>query len=368
MSWVWTEEQDALASALRALLAKNIEPTVEALTGPSTAAGGQVWTRLAAEIGVHAIGIPEEFGGVGSSFHEKAVVFAETGRALAPRGLFSTTALAAPAILLSGDRERCADFLPKLAEGSLSGTVALQEAAGEGSTPSAELVDGTWRVSGHMTHVTDAADVELMLLAARTDQGSRLFAVDLAGDGVTLEIPPCLDLTRPLVEVRLIGAVGVPVGDAGRGDHIIAEVRGQAAVALAFEQLGGAARCVEMATEYALSRTQFGRPIGSFQAIKHLLADVLVAVESASTAAQHAAHAVEREDLDERAEAISVAQILASEAYTAAAGANVQVHGGIGFTWEHPAHLFFRRATVSKAFLGSPSEYREALAAKAFGG
>lgn len=367
MNSSWTREQDALASAVRSLVARTTELTAEQLSGPTTGPGGQVWKRLAEEVGVHAIGIPEEFGGAGSGFGDQAVVFAETGRALAPRGLFSTIALAGPALLLSGDREQCAQFLPKLADGSLSCTVAIHEPSNDPpSGPSAVLAGGTWRLTGDLVHVSDAGEVALVFLTALTDQGPRLFAVDLAGVGVTVGTRPCLDPTRAFANVRLIDAIGVPVGDAGDGDRIIARVREQAAIALAFEQLGGATRCLEMATEYALTRKQFGRPIGSFQAIKHMLADVLVAVESAAGAVQHAAHAVERADFEELTEAAPVAQILASDAYTAAAGVNVQVHGGIGFTWEHPAHLFLKRATVSKAFLGSPAHHREALAVSAF--
>jgi alkylation response protein AidB-like acyl-CoA dehydrogenase len=366
MTFVWSEDQDQLAAAVRALLSISIETGADALTGPEASVGGRTWRRLCTEVGAYAIGIPESFGGAGFGFSYQAVVFAETGRALAPRGLFSTLALAAPALLLSRDRERCAEWLPQLADGTAAATLAVTESTATSLNTSAVLTRGEWRLSGRKTFVTDAGEARLLLVSAATDAGQRLFAVDSSADGLTIDLPECLDMTRPLATLRLDRAPATPVGAAGEAGNIISSVRQRAAVALAFEQVAGAARCLEMAAEYASIRSQFGRPIGTFQAIKHLLADVLVAIECAAAAAQHAAAAVDRDDDAELAQAVPVAQILASEAYTAAAGANIQVHGGIGFTWDHPAHLFFKRATVSKAFLGSPADHRETLAARAF--
>jgi alkylation response protein AidB-like acyl-CoA dehydrogenase len=217
--------------------------------------------------------------------------------------------------------------------------------------------DTGWRVTGEKTYVTDAQNCGLILVLARTDQGPALLAVEAAADGLVVEPQPALDLTRRLATVRLAETPARLVGAVGDGWSIVQQALRVAAVALAAEQVGGAQRVLEMGVAYANTRVAFGRKIGSFQAVKHKLANVLVLVENARSAALDAVRAVSGSDSDADL-AASVAKAYCSDAYLRAAAENIQVHGGIGFTWEHPAHLYFKRAKSSQILFGSPGHHR----------
>ncbi|MFC5744381.1 acyl-CoA dehydrogenase family protein [Actinomadura rugatobispora] len=357
-----SEEQLALRDTLRSLLGEHAHAARAAYEG-DPADGRRLWDRMVRELGLTAVGVPEEYGGTGASFGDLAVVAEELGRALAPVPFFSSAVLAARILLESGDDAGA--WLPALVRGESVATAALVEEAGDWSfaelTTTARPAAGGWVLDGAKHFVTDAPVADLLLVLARAPEGPTLFAVR-AGD-LSRHIPQdALDATRPLGTVILRASPGVPVGPPGGALPVLERALAAAAIGLACEQAGGANRCLDMAVGYAGIRKQFDRPIGSFQAVKHMLADVLVDNESASAAASYGAWAVDHAPGEVPALA-SLCKSFASDAYTAAAKTNVQVHGGIGFTWEHDAHLHLRRALSTRAFLGSPQAHRELIAA-----
>jgi alkylation response protein AidB-like acyl-CoA dehydrogenase len=220
---------------------------------------------------------------------------------------------------------------------------------------------GGWTLDGHKMFVIDGAVADLVLVAAHTGRGVSLFAVEGTASGLTRTALATMDQTRKQARLEFAGTPARLVGEEGGAGDVLTRTLDLAAVALAAEQVGGAQRCLDMAVEYAKSRIQFGRPIGSFQAIKHKCADMLLEVESAKSAAYYAGWAA-AEDSDELPVVASLAKSYCSEAYFHAAAENIQIHGGIGFTWEHDAHLYFKRAKSSELLLGDPSYHRELLA------
>ena len=226
----------------------------------------------------------------------------------------------------------------------------------------ATSADGdAWKISGTKMYVLDGHTASLLIVAARTDAGVSLFAVDGDAAGVTRTALSTMDQTRKQAKVELADASGRLIGTDGGGWAVLEQVLDLAAVALAAEQVGGAQACLDMAVQYAKDRVQFGRPIGSFQAIKHKCADMLLEVESAKSAAYYAGWAASELN-DELPSVASLAKAYCSEAYFHAAAENIQIHGGIGFTWEHPAHLYFKRAKSSELLFGDPTYHREQLA------
>jgi alkylation response protein AidB-like acyl-CoA dehydrogenase len=363
------EDQEQLRDVLRGFLEEHAssEHTRKAIDTPK-GYDPALWQRLARELDLVGINLPEQYGGSGSGFVELTVVARELGRVTAPGPFLPTVALAGQALMCSGDERAQQAWLPKIAAGDCVATLAVCEAgrsepATLAGTPAtrASAGDGGWTVSGTKEFVCLGAEADLLLVLADTDSGPGLFAV--AGDaaGVHRESPTPFDLTRRLATVTLDGAAGEPVGQPGSGVDVTRAALDRAAIALANEQVGGAQRCLETATEYAKTRVQFNRPIGSFQAIKHMLADLLVEVESAAAAADWAAWTVDHQP-EEVPHAAALAKAFAADTYLLASRVNIQVHGGIGFTWEHDAHLHFRRATSGKQLLGSPEEHREFLA------
>jgi alkylation response protein AidB-like acyl-CoA dehydrogenase len=368
-------DQEQLREVVRDFLAstsssEQVRKAIETSPGYDTA----LWQRLGKELDLLGVNLPERFGGSGSSFVELAVVLRELGRVVEPGPFFSTIVLAAGALVASGDERAQESWLPRLASGECTAAFAVAE-PGTGTelatlagtltnalTTAARLDGGDWSLSGTKQLVCHGASADLLVVLASTEDGPALFTV--AGDtaGVSRASPVPFDLTRRLATVAFENAPAELVGEPGTGVDITRRTLDRAAVALACEQVGGAQRCLETATDYAKDRVQFGRPIGSFQAIKHMLADVLVEVESAAAAADYAAWVIDNEP-DEIPYVASLAKAFASDTYLLAAKTNIQVHGGIGFTWEHDAHLQFRRATAGKQFLGSPEEHRERLAA-----
>jgi len=360
-----SEEQAMLADTVRELLAANADlDSVRELSLTLDAFNRHVWSGLG-EMGVIGLTVPEAYGGAGYGFAEMAVVFEELGAMVTPIPLLSSL-LASTAILEAGSDEQKAALLPSIASGETIATLAAFEAPHcNGATTiatSAQRQAGGWRITGTKRFVTDAPNAGLFVVTALVDGEPALFTIEAGTSGLTVEPTPSLDPTRPLGRVTLEG-VTVP-DDACLGGAPSPDAIGRAidvgVVAMSQEQIGGAQRCLEMATEYAKARYQFGRAIGSFQAVKHTCADMLVAVEHAKSSAWHAARTID--DPNEAPISVPLARSVCSDAYLAVAGANIQVHGGIGFTWEHDAHLYFKRAKSTALLLGSVDRYRDRLA------
>ncbi len=327
----------------------------------------QVWDHAGSQLGLQAIAIPEEYGGAGFTFTEQAIILEELGAALYPGPYLASAVFAATALLASSDEAAKQDLLPGIASGETVATVAFTEDDGSWE-PDAIRLTGTkdgdgWVLDGHKNFVLDGAAASLLLVVGRTDAGLALFAASSSAEGLSRTGLATLDQTRELARCEFTSVPARLIGSPGDGSAILARVLDVAAIALAAEQLGGAQRAMDMAIEYAKIRHQFGRPIGSFQAIKHRCADLLMEVESLRSAVTYAAAAV-AEDSPEVPTVASLVKALASETYFHVAGENIQIHGGIGFTWEHDAHLYFKRAKSSELFLGDVAYHRERLATR----
>jgi alkylation response protein AidB-like acyl-CoA dehydrogenase len=361
-----SDEQEELRRSVRRFLAdKSPSSEVRRLMESAEGYDAAVWTQMAAQLGLPGMAIPEEYGGSGYSYVELAVVFEETGAALACSPLFATVALAANALQTSGDEAAMKEFLPQIAAGELTATLAFTEDSGDWSaadtaTTATASGDG-WTLDGHKSFVVDGQTAGLVLVVATAPEGLSLFAVDGAAAGLQRTALPTMDQTRKLARLTFAGTPARLVGTAGEAADGLARTVSLAAVALAAEATGGAQRCLDMAVDYAKTRIQFGRPIGSFQAIKHKCADMLVEVESARSAAYFAASEA-AEDSAELASAASLAKAYCTDAFFRTAAESIQIHGGIGFTWEHDAHLYFKRAKSSQLLLGDPASHREFLA------
>lgn len=353
------QEQDDLADAVRSLLAKRSDTAQVRAAGESARGFDQdLWSRLCGDIGVAGLAIPAEFGGAGAGLSELAVVFEELGRALTPSPLFGSVVLAGLAVRESGDAQACERILPAIAEGRIA---ALAWASGEGGwdpqQPAFHALDSILDGQGHYVLNGDSADV--LLVAANTPEGVRLFEVDPDSAGVSRTVEPTLDLTIRLAEIRLGGVRGRRL--AGDGAAVLRRTRALASALLAAEQVGAAARSLELTVEHTKQRHQFGRPLGSFQALKHRMAEVHVAVEAARSAAEHAASVADHRELGwERA--AHVARVWCTEALQRATAEMVQLHGGIAITWEHDAHLYFKRSHSSAQLLGQSDEHVRLLA------
>ena len=322
-----------------------------------------VWRQMACELGLHGIAVPEEWGGAGAGLSELAVVFEEMGAALLCSPFFSTVALATQAILTSGDRAAMAEFLPNFVDGTSTATLVLNGQLNAWDAAAVTLTatrDGDgYRVSGDAPLVLDGHTADLLLVVANTPAGTSLFAIAADSAGLEREPLASLDRTRKVARIRFDGAPGRLIGTDGNAAPGLARTSDLALVALAAEQVGAAQRCLDMAVDYAKNRIQFGRAIGSFQAIKHRCADMLVSVEGARSAVVHAAEVADGPDL---AMAAAVAKMACSEAFLQAALDNMRIHGGIGFTWEHDAHLYVRRAKTTELMFGSPDYHAQRLA------
>jgi alkylation response protein AidB-like acyl-CoA dehydrogenase len=343
----FSAEQEQFRGSIRAFLRdRDIDARVRATIGSTQAAGcghdTETWHAMAERIGLQGLTVPEAFGGSGYGQQELAVVLEELGRTLACGAYFPTVVLAVNALMLSRDERAQAEYLPGIADGSTIATVALTDGSASwsasGLTVRAHGGQGARRLTGSQSFVLAGHVADLILLVADGGPGPSLYAVLPSGPGVTVTPLTSMDLTRPQADVTLRDAPGRLVGAPGAGLALFARLLDLAGVGLAAEQVGGAQRVLEMAVEYAKTRTQFGREIGSFQAIKHKCADMLIEVESARSCAYYAALAAATESPDLHT-AASLAQLRCSQAYLRAAEENILVHGAIGFTWEYPAQL-----------------------------
>ncbi len=366
MNFAFSEEQEELRKTVRSFLdAKSPETEVRKQMETAEGYDAAVWNQMGAEMGLQGLIIPEEFGGSGYSYVELGVVLEEMGRSLLCAPFFSTVALAANTLLQSGDEAAKKAYLPGIASGETIATLAFTEPSGKwdeaGITMPATGSGDSWTLTGTKSFVLDGNTASLILVAARTGKGVSLFAVDGGAAGLTRTALSTMDQTRKQSKLEFSNTPAKLIGADGGGWAVLSKVLDLAAVALAAEQVGGAQKVLDMAVEYAKVRVQFGRPIGSFQAIKHKCADMLLEVESAKSAAYYAMWCA-AEMNDELPSVASLAKAYCSEAYFHATAENIQIHGGIGFTWEHPAHLYFKRAKSSELLFGDPSYHRELLA------
>ena len=366
MNFAFSDEQLELGRIVQQFLAdKSSEEAVRILMETDEGYDPLVWRQMAEQMGLQGLIVPEEFGGSGYGYLELVVVLEQMGAALLCAPYFATVVLAANTLLHSGDDDAKKEYLPAITAGESVATLALTEDNGrwdeDGVTLAATPGADGWTLDGHKSFVLDGHTADLVLVAARGEAGVSLFAV--AGDaaGLSRRVLSSMDQTRKLARLDFAGTPARLIGREGAGWPVVERVLDLAAVALAAEQVGGAQRCLDMSVAYAKERIQFGRPIGSFQAVKHRCADMLVAVEQSKSAAYYAGWCAAELDGDLPV-AAAMAKSYCSEAYFRAAADTIQIHGGIGFTWEHPAHLYFKRAKSSELLFGDPAHHRELLA------
>ncbi len=371
MNFAFSEEQDQLRDVVRRFMEeKSSEEEVRRLMDTEVGYDPNVWAQMANELGLQSLHIPEEFGGQGFSFVELAIVFEEQGRRLLCSPYFATVALATNAILNAGTSDEKAALLPGIASGETIATLAFTEPNGrwdaDGITMVAREDGGAWVLDGTKMFVIDGNNADLIVVAARAagtsgEDGISFFTVAGNAQGLTRTALATMDQTRKQSKLEFASVKATPLGAAGQGWSALSKTLDQAAVCLSNEMAGGAQFVLDMSVEYAKVRVQFGRPIGSFQAIKHKCADMLLEVESAKSAAYYSAWAA-GEDNEELPVVASLSKAYCSDAYFHATAENIQIHGGIGFTWEHPAHLYFKRAKSSEILLGDATYHRELLA------
>ena len=372
MSMTFTEEQDEFRQSVRRFLEqKSSSADVRRLMQTDEGYHPAVWQQMAEQLGLQGLALPEEYGGSGYGLIEQIAVLEEMGRALLCAPYFSSVVLAGTALMQSGDDAAKRDLLPGIADGSTIATLAWVEnptewGMGSLSTTARRSGDG-YTIDGTKTLALDGHTAALILVVAQADGGPSLFAVDASASGLTRRKLETLDMTRKVAALEFAGTHARLIADEGAAASILERTLRLAAIALAAEQVGAAQKCLDMSVEYAKLRVQFGRPIGSFQAIKHKCADMLHEVESARSAAYYAAWAA-ADGSDALPLLASLAKACCSDAFANAATENIQIHGGIGFTWEHDAHLYYRRAKSTEQFLGSPSEHRDLLAQRLLAG
>ncbi|MCY4012551.1 MAG: acyl-CoA dehydrogenase [Gammaproteobacteria bacterium] len=366
MQFAFTDEQEQLRLAVRRFLTDQ-SPTTEVrrLMATDTGYDPSVWQRLCNDLALAGVHIPQSYGGQGFSAAELAIVVEEMGRALLCAPYFSSTVLAATAILNGGSEADKVELLPPIAAGDRLAALAVTEPAGRWDASGVEASVRDGRLSGAKSFVVDGHIADLLVVAARRpgsrdEDGLSLYVVDATADGVSRRLLTTVDATRKLARIDFDGVEARLLGDEGAAGPALARTLDLAAIMLANEMVGGAAALLESAVEYANMRVQFGRAVGSFQAIKHRCADLLLTVELAKSAAYQAATAAAEGDADLPALA-SLAQSAASDAYMRAARDCIQIHGGIGFTWDNDTHLWYKRAKSSEAFLGDAAFHRERL-------
>lgn len=360
--FAFTAEQQALRTAVRKFCAENFdEASVRRLMESEPRFDPAVWQRLGSELGVLGMSVPEADGGGGGSLIDQAIAVEEFGSTLACGPLFGTAYLAIPALVACGPGPARDELLTALMEGQRTAAFAVTDRAG-GFDPSALSVsaDGD-TLTGTVERVVDADAADELIIAATGSDGVGLYAVDASAPGVQRTALFTMDLTRPQATVVLTRAPARLLAGPEDAERVITHALQVGSALLAVEQVGAAQHLLDLSVEYAKSRLQFGRQIGSFQAIKHKLADMLVDLEHARSAAYHAVWALSHGS-DDPALAASIAQALSSDALQRIASDTIQVHGGIGFTWEHQAHLYFKRSATDAALLGSAEQHRSRVA------
>jgi alkylation response protein AidB-like acyl-CoA dehydrogenase len=373
MDFGFSEEQELLRGQARDFLDKQSAPAaVRTLMASESGHDKALWSRMA-DLGWTAIPFPEQHGGLGLGMVDLTVVLEEMGRHVTPSPLLSSVALAGMTLLQGGSEEQQAGWLPGLCDGSVVGTVAMVERSGRwdarGVQMPAQRSGDAYVLRGEKLYVTDAHIADWMIVATRTageesGDGVTLLLVDKSTPGVTVRPVKSMDQTRRMATVSFDGvevSADRVVGGEGRGWSVLRRGLDRSLVALSAELCGVAQRAMEMSVEYAKTRQQFGRPIGSYQAVSHKCADMLVQVESAKSLTYYAAWAVD-EDVPEAPLAAAMAKAYASDAARSVTANAIQVHGGIGFTWEHDMHLYFKRAKWGETMLGDAVFHRERVA------
>ena len=368
---LYGEVEEELRASVRSLLTDRCPPTsvLARCEGPQPQ-DPDLWRTLARELGVAGLQIPEALGGAGASLRETAVVLEELGRAVAPVPYLGSAVLATTALLgCDPAGQPVAGLLAALASGERTAALAVPLSAAPGSGFPQSVRADAGALTGRVTSVADTALADVLVVPATGPDGPRLWLVDAAGPGVELRPRTSLDLTRPLADLVLTGAPGQPAAGPDRAAAALERALLTGAGLLASEQLGVAEHCLRSTVEYLLTRRQFGRQIGSFQAVKHRLADLWLEVAGARAAARNAADVLaglpsggDAADVREAGIAVAVAQAHCADVAVHAAEECVQLHGGIGMTWEHEAHLYLKRAKVDQLALGTPGRHRAALA------
>jgi alkylation response protein AidB-like acyl-CoA dehydrogenase len=375
MNFIFSEQQAQLQEIARRFCAEHSDSArVRAAMASESGFDASVWARLVGELGWGGIAVPESHGGLGLGQLEIAIVQQEMGRRLLASPFLASIGLAIPALLAAGSETQRAHFVPALAGGERIAAFACTGERGKPGAPGVEALltpgaDGRFRLSGSASFVVFGHVADLFIIAARRpgssgDDGISLLALPRDTPGLAVEKLRMLDLSRPCARLSF-DAVDVPaeavLGEPEQAAAALRRTLAIGAIAIAAEQVGGAERCLEFTVEYAKQREQFGRPIGSFQAVKHKLADMMVLVEAAKSAVYYAACAADEDDAQLQ-EAAAVAKSFCSDAFSRCAGAAIQLHGGIGITWEHDAHLYFKRARASSNLLGDVRHQREQIA------
>lgn len=352
-------DRDELRSVVRSLLERRSNDDVVRAFANGGEYDPALWRLLTEQVGLGGLLIPEEYGGQGAGLPEAVTVLEECGRALVPAPVLSSAILAPTVLAAAEDPDSAATYLPGIARGTSVVVVALDDAVDKETL--AVEVDGGWRLRGEKVRVLDAGLGDTLLVVARTEDGRGVFAVDPADPRVDVRVQSGPDLTRREARVVFDDVEAQRIGaDLGAGyEHLLAVAR----LASAAESVGVAAKMMEVAVDYAKSREQFGRLIGSFQAIKHLCAEMYVKVTCARSAVSAAAVALQA-GTSEAGELVAIAKAYSSEAATSVVEQALQVHGGIGYTWEHVSHLYLRRAKWLELNFGSPHELRAELARK----
>jgi acyl-CoA dehydrogenase len=368
MNFEFSDEQKQMGAEARRFLEAKCPPAAvrAVLEGPDPY-DKALWKGLA-EMGFLGVVIPEQYGGLGLGYLELCVIAEEMGRVIAPVPFSSSVLLATEFLLAAGAEAQKAAWLPRLASGDAIGTFAFAEGVGAVTPKSIQLSGSGGRLTGVKTAVPDGDVADFAIVAARTAPGTdrrgvSLFLADLSNPGVKRTVLETIDPSRSHARLEFDGAVAEPLGAAGEGLRIIDQVFDHAAVLTAFEQIGGADRALEMARDYALERMAFGRPIGSFQAIKHMLADMYVSATLARSNGYYGAWALST-GAAELSEAAATARVSATQAFQHCAKNNIQVHGGMGFTWAFDCHLYYRRSNLLALNLGGLSTWEDALIAR----
>jgi acyl-CoA dehydrogenase len=366
MNFDFSPDQKALRDQARKFLAEHASSArVRRILDTDAAYDAELWKAMG-EMGWMGTAIPEPYGGAGFGYLELCVIAEELGASVAPSPFASTMYLAAEALLLGGSEAQKKRWLPRIAQGEAIGCFALAEGVHAPTKASVSTRAGAGRISGTKVPVLDGDVADFAVVAARSADHAeevRLFLVDLTEAGVTKTSLSTIDPTRSQARIVLADVPAEPLGSSEEGWPLVERLLDRAAVLVAFEQVGGAQAALEQARQYALGRFAFGRQIASFQAIKHKLADMYVAIELARSNAYYGAWALSK-DVPELPVAAAAARVAATEAYFHAAKENIQIHGGMGFTWEFDCHLHYRRAKLTGLMLGSARRWKDLLVAR----
>ncbi len=360
---LYSEVEDDLRASVRALLAdRSPWNAVLARCETDQPYDTALWKSLAADLGCGSLAIPEKFGGAGASWREVAVVAEEVGRAVAPVPFLTSSVVATAAVLALGEAAaEAGELLDRLAAGRVTVVLAVPFSyAPDAAFPESVRADAAGRLSGAVRSVADASVADLLIVAAVAEDGPALFVVEADAEGLKRDGVTSLDLTRPLADLAFVGVAGRQLASGDAAVAALSHALRVGAAVLASEQLGIAEACLELSVGYLKTRYQFGRLIGSYQGLKHRAADLWASVAQTRAVARYAAACVADDDPDAPV-AVALAQAYCSGVAVRAAEECVQFHGGIGFTWEHPAHLYLKRAKSASIALGTAARHRAAL-------